>query len=875
MNSEKQDVRSHQSAMKPALLIAMALATMVMLAGVSSAAEIGVKCALPYLTGNAQSCVGQHRVTVLPINTTANAKINIEAMGLDANGFLINTFTVANGAALQFGSRTDPADWKFVKNNNYDAILFAPVPLLRVTVEDQNQKAVAYCSPIPYIQMIQPTGGVVTESGGNNTNVLAAVPLTDPTKLHLFVDGVDILPQVNGGNYLACTPTSPCSGNLNINGNPVSYSNLQIDIASAINQLASNTVKVTLSALTCGGHIFNVTSSPTAGYANNKKNLSGQCNVDSLTKNATSSVFAIKITNPLPGQVQPLIPTPVVGEVCSGQPVLEVSVNGKDPYGGSGPPNNKTAGNGITTGDVYKNPINMMLGRTDLAKDALGGQPQPLGTFDIGSNRLAAAAKDNLSNRTFKNVIFATGSVAPVAIDPNATIFQTASVNDAISSQLGKLVEDNLTTSFNGPSNTELANAFIVGLSAGGTQTMFNKLCTSPVQSTDLSINGLTPGQIFKKKVEAALLATPVTSKSISSPCSCDPTVYMWIDTASVGTNVSCKITFQDTKFHVQMKLPDVHVTAKADGWCKTVDDVFGLCVEGLAIALQGSADVTGITFDFDVTESNLLHDTVDQAPVFYKGDLKVNANTNLTNGFGDQGISFCGLSVLCDVLVTIFTFGAVDITPSIDITKIQDFSGQIGASQPDPVKLKGIKVDESQVQNFDQKLSGTLSEVHINPSGLTAGLIGKFASLAVDPTVPTPNVTLTPAPVPAFPIPNVQDIFVGLSDDSINMMFATLTGAGKLKTGPANGNGCIDTNTTVGSLLPADCDTLAAPDGLGSNLATVAARAYCHAIKGDNCGTLAFSGVWAGPRCNSHARHYAALASQRRASRRDKRAPA
>src|SRR5262249_2013806 len=156
-----------------------------------------------------------------------------------------------------------------------------------------------------------------------------------------------------------------------------------------------------------------------------------------------------------------------------------------------------------------------------------------------------------------------------------------------------------------------------------------------------------------------------------------------------------------------------------------------------------------------------------------------------------------------------IFTFGLIDLTPTIDISNVQDFSGQIGASQPDPIKLKQIQVDPSVVASFNQKSIGDVSEVYITPSGITAGVMGHFASLSVDATVPsTPGVTLTPAPVPSLPVPNAKDIFVGISDDAINMMFANLTTAGKLQTGSPGGNGCIDTGATVGSLLPASCDS-------------------------------------------------------------------
>jgi hypothetical protein len=170
----------NQAETNPKILVTLAVATMMMMAGISSAADtIGVTCALPYVTGGAaQACVGQHTA-----NTDSNAKVTAELLGLDANGALINSFTVNNGNKVQLGSRISPADWKFVKNGILSEI-FAPVPLLRVTVEDRGMRAVAYCSNIPYIQVVQPTGGVVTESSGNNTFVLAAAPLTDPANLH-------------------------------------------------------------------------------------------------------------------------------------------------------------------------------------------------------------------------------------------------------------------------------------------------------------------------------------------------------------------------------------------------------------------------------------------------------------------------------------------------------------------------------------------------------------------------------------------------------------------------------------------------------------------------------------------------------------------
>src|SRR5215813_11098162 len=120
------------------------------------------------------------------------------------------------------------------------------------------------------------------------------------------------------------------------------------------------------------------------------------------------------------------------------------------------------------------------------------------------------------------------------------------------------------------------------------------------------------------------------------------------------------------------------------------------------AVGVEGTADITGVKLDFDVTEANLLNNTT-SPPVYFKGTTATGAH-DIKNPFGDSGISFCGISEVCKLAVEIFTFGLIDLTPTIDISNVQDFSGQIGASQPDPIKLKQIQVDPSVVASFNQK---------------------------------------------------------------------------------------------------------------------------------------------------------------------------
>src|SRR5262249_22661737 len=146
----------------------------------------------------------------------------------------------------------------------------------------------------------------------------------------------------------------------------------------------------------------------------------------SLNKSTTSSIFAIKISDPTPLKVTSIIPTPVAGEVCSGTQITAASVNGKDLPVDMPAHQTFTQGNGTTSGDVYKVQINTTLDKTDLVREAFVSHDAPLGTFDIGSNRLAAAAKDITGTRTYKNVIFATGNIAAVGVDPTAKVFQSA-----------------------------------------------------------------------------------------------------------------------------------------------------------------------------------------------------------------------------------------------------------------------------------------------------------------------------------------------------------------------------------------------------------------------------------------------------------------
>lgn len=810
-------------------------------------ATLGVSCALPFQRAQPGSdCNGWHTIQYATTGAGPNAKVTAELLALDLDGNVIQAVPVKNGDAAHMNSRINMADFRITTKKNQVEVS-APIPVIRVMVEDQGEKVQAFCSNIPYLQVVEPKNQVVAEADGNVTNLLAAIPLAHGPSLDLKVDGVHVFDaaHLNLTDPTVCTLATPCEGTIQINGAPVKVSNLAIDLALSVNQLSSNTLRASFEGLACGGHVFVLNGARLANMP--RVPTTDQCHLDNMNDKGGSSIFAITITSPTPGEVTALPPTTVTGQVCSGRPVTSVKLNGlAQSIVGS-----CTPGDGEDSGTTCTVPINTQLGQTDLVKDISTGD-ETLGKLDAGSNRLVAAAMDDIGTRTYKKVIFATGLVAAPGIDPNAAIIQKG-LSATFDDQLREMLVSKIQQAANATS-VEIDNAFVVGLSAAGTQKLFDQLCAAPNPDPADPNFGKTPTQIFTAKVKEALLArgpgNPLKSGNLSVDCACDPPYKVYVESVDVANNISCPLTFSDGKFHVGINLPDVTVTVHASGSCE--EDFLGACVDRTVVDMTTVGKITGINLGFDVTEANLLNSTTSTPNFVFNATQTVSTS-------GGVDLQCLGADI-CEVVLTVLTLGQIDFSPEIDISKTTDFSKQVGAAQPDPVKLNEIKVDEEVVANFDQKLSGKVSSVRITSAGITAGLKGTFATTAVDPeTEDTPGAVLTPAPVPTLPVPNAQDVFIGLSDDALNMMFASMTTAGKLATT------CNDTNKTLGDLLPANCDSLtldtpgatAAARGacygvrVGANcealtmpadangVLTATAQGVCHAYKGDNCNAL------------------------------------
>jgi hypothetical protein len=820
----------------------------------SNHAPLAVQCALPYATGRpGGDCTGRH--TIQYASNRSGATFTAELMGLDANGSVLHSFLVENGDTAQLASRISPSDWKFTQNKNQYAV-FAPIPVLKVTARHEGETAVAYCSNIPWVDLVQPNGGVVTDDGTDDgegttqTKVFAAVPRTSLADLHLYLDGVDLLaPGVITPalpDLIACTVDYPCSGTAMVNGNAVLVTDLVVDIASDIDRLSSNTVSATLNDLECGGHVVRVETTKAIGSLRNP--MTDQCLVDDLRDSGSASVFTVTIHEPEPLQITPTVPTPVKGLVCGGTDLISVNISGKALDVSS---QQKVLGDGVNTGDVVTFVIDTDLDQADLRK-VFDGEESSLGRFASGSNRLVAAALEAEGNRAYRRRIFAVGSnIKPLGVDPSATVIAPQALQSALSAHLSTTLEAQMFEVMNSPTSTTIDNAFIVGLSSEGVNTIMHKLCESPLPD-----DGRTLGQIFKEAVEDVLddftSSNPLTSFNFDPLCSCETTVKVYVDSYNVGADFACPVTFGDGEMAVSLKLPDVTVTLKAHGPKKTcvVPVPFPPFVLPSHTEVNATATVRleGIHFDYTITEGDILGNstTVGADPFQIDGTVEVSASGGPDYGVGGDVCNF-----LVDAFVTVLTFGQVDIGPllylQIDITEKIDLKNTLTPAKPGAVPMKAIYIEEQTVDPYHQKMSGEIalvSDIKITPDGITAGLRGTFATTKVDLDVEgTPGFEAKEPPLLTMgqmSAQGAQDALVGLSDDAINMMFLSLAGGGSLKAQGSDEQGCFATGATLGTLLPPDCDEI---DIVGADLATAIARGQCYSIKGANCSTLAYPG--------------------------------
>ena len=843
-----------------------------------------VQCSLPFSNGKpGGDCEGKHNINWV-VHNAPGAKVTAQLMALDANGNLLNAFEgVKQGENVQMNSRLSPSDWKSKKGKGtYD--IFAPIAMLKVTAEHEGETAVAYCTAIPYVEMITPSGGVVSSSGdGAAIDFNVAVPRNDPANLQLKVDGVDLLPLIAAaeGGLQNCSYQSPCSGAL---AAPLlSYENFIFDVANQVGQLASNTISGSIEGLDCGGHVFRVNGDAPVDF----RRTTPQCHLDDLTDLGSASIFSVEVTkiadmDVFPGLITSQTPTNVDGQICAGARIVSADVNGL--------PLDVTGQVTVDLGDTPDgDPIGLKvtllidtsLEQTNLRAD-IDGTTTALGTFHPGSNRLVATAMEaSRGVSAFDTHLFAVGNnIKPLGVDPSAALVQSQVLSDAMNAKVQSALQAKMDQVMNLATETEVKNAFVLGLSAEGAQTIINSICEKPLPG-----DGRSLGEIFKSTVETELakftLEAPLTSFNFDPICSCAVTIKVFVEEVEVGdaADFACPLIFEENQIRATLELPDVRVRLRA---IAPESDTCAIAVPFPPFVLPSTTEVDAygevslndITFSYRITENDILQNTTtvstDPAdpPFVVGGTAEIDAGGAFDGAGVEYGIGGDVCSFLLDAFVTVLTFGQVDIGPLLylefDIHETFDLTEQLRNTKggQDALPLPAVRVQEQTVEPYHQKISGKIDDVldiaitgkagqPCNPNledcagaGMTIGLSGKFATTKVDPLVEgNPGIEVYENDLPTMKQMQDQgaiDATVGLSADAINMFFASLAGGGDMKVPNSDEQGCF-VGANVGAVLPDNCDAdLTIPGLTGFELEAVAiVRGVCHGIRRANCDAL------------------------------------
>lgn len=765
-----------------------------------NAAALQARCAMPFLLGRgksgvSQTCTSWNRILFETEGHSAGARVTAELHIFDLDGNLILRLPVENGDIVELASLRFPRECITIRSRNNRHRIFAPLVVLRVSVEEANHRAEAFCSATPYLDVVEPSGQVISASEGDITPVLVGIPLVDPASLFVKVDGVNLLAAL-GLDPSSAFPGGPYNGTVMINGRMVEVSDLRVDVSADGSVLSSNTLRMTLSGLGGGGHIVVVAGDPAPGALPEHPNPT--CFVDDVRDKGESSGFEVVLTSPAAGQITNVVPTPVIGQVLSGELITRTVINCASVNVAG---QVFTPGDGENSANKYVLSFNELIGQTNLPLDIMTGNA-PVGTFDRGSNRIVVDALNELGGRAFATRFFATGAVANEAID--------------------------------------LPNAFAVGLSAEALTKLFNER----VQAV---------GQQFLDGVRAKLQeqANNPRTLHVSFSCCCDVNakVRPVAPFASGNPNqISATLTFLNDRFRVRINLPDLTVFMAVDGKCQE-NGLFGECFLRSRVAVDVTTTTTGMFLEFDVTEDQIRGVAMPGEPVFNKGTTTP-VSTDRGSGTSCWGCDLCeGFATVAGVILQVITLGFLDpmdnpffdlLIPSFEVVGTQDaVQDAIGANQPDPVELGEIKIDEEQIAEFQQTLMAGLDVIDISPLGLRATLKATFQVTQSDPTVPpTPGAVLTPAVAPGFPsqIPGAGDAYVALADDTLNQFFASMTAGGLLK---AN---CQSTGKVLGDVLnlPADCESVTGD----TPRQAAAGQGRCHAFKGADCATIPTSAV-------------------------------
>lgn len=720
------------------------------------AADVRVTCSLG--ASICRDCTGWYTINYTVTGAAPEAEITAEILALDADDNVVATLPVNNGDVANLGAFTYSGDCITAKTVGGVHQVFAPVPLLRVKVRDPRATAEAYCSIIPYLDVIQPSGQTIAESQGDVIPALAAIPLVDPATLEVLVNGVDVVAGI-GLNPAMAFPGGPYNGIVNINGVAVTITDLVVDTAPP-GSPASNTVTMNINGLGCGNHIVRVRGDKLPGA--NKEPPAAWCHMDDLTDKGSAAGLQMDIFTPLVGEVTPGGPTRVTGEVCHGKPIAEVYVNGFfiDPVPGTV----VTPGDPELGGGKFEFGIDVTLPQTDY-RALLNGNPQN-GSFVQGSNLLVAQAIDEEYISTFEQRLFAVGPVIAAA---------------GLGSRSGSPLANDVVVN----------NAFTIGMSKEGLDDFFESFT-------------IVAREFIKERLETQLNGYNKKQVAKNIGC-CDPTLDLTITSVDINENdFQVAVTPQQDQVVVEITLPEYFFEMTLKGKCcgSTGCGFFCTCARKIDMKVRMRQEATKVTFT--VTEDAIKNDaqvTVVFDPGLTQFGLTLNDDNSASCGFTIFSILTLGIINLVELFIDAII--PDDFFKEIDVDeKIKELDGNFG-------DFNEFRFDnDEELPDKNIVLDFALDEVQIDMNGIAASVKAKFIPTVLDPTAADfPGTPLTPA---ALPIPPISDtsglpakgITVGVSDDVFNQLLATLVKTGQLKTE------FVD-RKEIQSFLTEDCDSL------------------------------------------------------------------
>jgi hypothetical protein len=775
-------------------------------------ADLAATCALPFIHGEpGKSCAGVYRIQFGALNATPATEVSAELLALDDMGNILGSIPVQNGdqAHLITGIQ------KFqLRSQHGRHEVKAPIPMLRVTAQDGVRQVRAYCSNLPFLDIVEPVGGLGTVvAQGKAASVTVALPLVDPASLAVTLDGVDVLSALGVDPHTEL-PGGPFSGAVLIGGKSVNVSELVVESAP-LAVPSSNTLRMLIADLGGGGHIVNVSGDARAGAL--PPHGSTHCLEDDLADDVELDAFEIVITTPGPGEIVSSVPTQVSGEVRHGRKIAGLSINGL-----AQDVSNQSFEPGPGTG-AFVLPIDAAIDQTDLLADVQGLNTS-VGTFDPGPNRLVVEARDDLGTLAYASHVFAVGNLIQMGSLSTVAALRARPPTSALFPEIQP---------FDIGEAAEVTDALVLGLAPESVQQIFAQFCLSHAD------------QIKATMAEKAknLGADPALTSSLPATAevdgACDPDLnYTVCDTCVTFADAlpMCTVELGDGQLTALVTLPDMFIEMHIGGGCST------FLWHKIHVDVDAHVTATGITGMLTLDQADFLADEImkDIHIEIEKIDVSKDDHTTFS------GVGFGLILELLDTIGKFLTLGYVDdlgfkleiwatgwlkkIFSCFDLDCNFGGSDDSGAAFDVPLGdlLNGIGLNGDGFVSAMLGFAAKVATVKILPSGFTASLTAAFAPFTVDPDIPPiPGALETAAAAPMPPVDMSQGFFA-VSDDVVNQLLASLTAMGDFK------SVCLPAGHTVGDFLPADCATLGPPDPVTGKKPT--ARVICEALKAPQC---------------------------------------